>query len=145
MDWQFLSPCDIHIRRIITKILNFAKNSRILTFCQPKIIPKLENYAEKNWKVSWRKNAQHHSTYQQTFYNVLGVDQENATDKEKLNFFESHFTIIEKKLTHKNSRKIFEGMLICLNKPTLNKQKEHKILKFLCTCFLNKSNNTAIT
>ena len=78
------------------------------------------------------------STYQQTFYNVLGVDQDNGTDKEKLDFFEGHFTIIEKNLTHKNTRKIYEGMLICLENPTLNRQKEHKILKFLCICFLGK-------
>jgi hypothetical protein len=85
------------------------------------------------------------STYQQTFYNVLGVDQDNSTQKEQLDFFESHFTIIEKNLAHKNTRKIFEGMLICLEKPTLNKQKEHKILKFMCICFLGRSLNTAIT
>ena len=83
------------------------------------------------------------STYQQTFFNILGVDQDNSTQKEQLDFFESHFTIIEKNLAHKNTRKIFEGMLICLEKPTLNKQKEHKILKFMC--FLGRSLNTAIT
>ena len=114
-----------------------------------KIIQKRVHSRVKNHRTDKNSVLHEHlltcSTYQQAFYNVLGVDQENTTDKEKLNFFESHFTIIEKNLTHKNSRKIFEGMLICLNKPTLNKQKEHKILKFLCTCFLNKSNNTAIT
>ena len=79
------------------------------------------------------------------FFNVLGVDQDNSTQKEQLDFFESHFTIVEKNLAHKNTRKIFEGMLICLEKPTLNKQKEHKILKFMCICFLGRSLNTAIT
>jgi hypothetical protein len=85
------------------------------------------------------------SAYQQSFYDELGVDHDNSTDREKLDFFEGHFTIIEKNLIHKNSRKIFEGMLICMDKPTLNRQKEHKVLKFICTCFLGKSQNTAIT
>ena len=85
------------------------------------------------------------SSYQQAFYNVLGVDQDNSTDKEKLDFFEGHFSILEKNLAHKNTRKIFEGMLICLENPTLNTQKDHKILKFMCTCFLRKSLNTAVT
>ena len=79
------------------------------------------------------------------FFNVLGVDQDNSTQKEQLDFFESHFTIVEKNLAHKNTRKIFEGMLICLEKPTFNKQREHKILKFMCICFLGRSLNTAIT
>ena len=64
------------------------------------------------------------STYQQSFFNVLGVDQDNITQKEQLDFFESHFTIVEKNLAQKNTRIIFEGMLICLEKPTLNKPKE---------------------
>ena len=85
------------------------------------------------------------STYQQSFFDVLGVDQDNATDKEKLEFFEGHFTIVEKNLIHKNTRKIFEGMLICMDKPTLNRQKEHKVMTFLCPCFLSRSQNTAIT
>ena len=85
------------------------------------------------------------SIYQQKFFEVLGVDQDNATNKEKLNYFEEHFSIIEKNLLHKNTRKIYEGALICLEKPSLNRQKEHKILNFLCPCFLNRPKHTAIT
>ena len=85
------------------------------------------------------------SAYQQSFFDVLGVDHNNGTDREKLDFFEGHFTIIEKNLIHKNTRKVFEGMLICMDKPTLNRQKEHKISKFLCPCFISRSQNTAIT
>jgi hypothetical protein len=36
-------------------------------------------------------------------YNALGVDQDNSTQKEQLDFFESHFSIIEKNLAHKNT------------------------------------------
>ena len=103
----------------------------------------------KNHRTSKQSVIHEHiqtcSIYQQKFYDVLGVDQENGTDREKLYFFEEHFTIMEKNLIHKTTRKIYEGALICLEKPTLNRQKEHKILNFLCPCFLNRSKNTAIT
>jgi hypothetical protein len=36
------------------------------------------------------------STYQQAFYNVLGVDQENASDKEKLNFLKVISPLLKK-------------------------------------------------
>ena len=91
------------------------------------------------------KRIQTCSTYQQAFYNVLGVDHNNGSHKQQLDFFESHFTIVEKNLLNKNNRKIFEGMLICLEQPTLNIQEDHKKLKFLCTCFLKKHANTAVT
>ena len=59
------------------------------------------------------------STYQQAFYNIHGVDLNNATQKQALEFFESHFKIAEKNLIHKHTRKVYEGILICLEKPSL--------------------------
>ena len=85
------------------------------------------------------------SQYQQTFYNLYGIDQDNATDREKLEFFESHFTIAEKNLLNKHTRKVCEGMLICLERPSINVQKEHTILNFICPCFLCKIEDTSIT
>jgi hypothetical protein len=85
------------------------------------------------------------STYQQSFYDVLGVDHYDATAKQKRDFFESHLSIIEKNLLHKNNRKIFSGILICMKKPNLNTQKDHKIMKFLCICFLHTKSEISIT
>ena len=79
------------------------------------------------------------------FYDVLGVDHNSASDKQRLEFFKSHFTIAEKNLLNKNHRKIFEGVLICMQNPTLNTQKDHKIMKLLCPCFLRTPANTEIT
>ena len=94
---------------------------------------------------SFFKHIQTCSTYQQAFNNVLGVDHNNGSHKQQLDVFESHFTIVEKNFLNKNNRKIFEGMLICLEQTTLNIQEDHKKLKFLCTCFLKKHANTAVT
>ena len=94
---------------------------------------------------SIHKHIQTCSTYQQKFYDVLGVDHNSASDKQRLEFFKSHFTIAEKNLLNKNHRKIFEGVLICMQNPTLNTQKDHKIMKLLCPCFLRTPANTEIT
>ena len=50
--------------------------------------------------------------------------------------FESHFKILEKNLYHKGFRKTFEGLLITLNKPSLNVQVPHECMTFLCTCII---------
>ena len=94
---------------------------------------------------SIHKHIQTCSTYQQKFYDVLGVDHNSASDKQRLEFFKSHFTIAEKNLLNKNHRKIFEGVLICMQNPTLNTQKDHKIMKLLCPSFLRTPANTGIT
>ena len=74
------------------------------------------NRTDKN--SSLFKHIQTCSTYQQAFHNVLGVDHNDASQKQRLDVFESYFTIAEKNLLNKNERKIFEGMLICLEKPS---------------------------
>jgi hypothetical protein len=93
-------------------------------------------------KLSLFKHIQTFSTYQQAFHNVLGVDHNDASQKQRLDVFESYFTIAEKNLLNKNERKSFEGMLTCFEKPSRN---EHKKLRFLCICFLKTPINTAIT
>ena len=81
---------------------------------------------DKNSSI--HKHIETCSTYQQSFYDVLGVDHNDATAKQKLDFFESHFSIIEKNLLHKTNRKIFDGILISVKKTNLNTQKDHKIM-----------------
>ena len=85
------------------------------------------------------------STYQQAFYNIHGVDLNNATQKQALDVFESHFQIAEKNLIYKPTRKVYEEILICLQKPSINVQKEHNIMKFICTCGFNQIKDTSIT
>jgi hypothetical protein len=90
---------------------------------------------------SIHKHIQTCPAYQQTFHNVLGVDHNTASDKKRLKFFKGHFTIAEKNLLHKRNRKMFEDVLICMQKLMLNTQKDHKIRKPLCPCFLKTPAN----
>ena len=63
-------------------------------------------------------------------------------------FLEEHFEILETNLINTNHRKIFEGLLITLRNPVLNKQVAHACMTFLCTCLIPKSGvkpNSSIT
>ena len=90
--------------------------------CEASYISETQHSRVKNHRTSKSSVLHEHiqtcSAYQQSFFDVLGVDHNNGTDREKLDFFKGHFTIIK---------------------------KNNKILKFLCPCFISRSNNTAIT
>jgi hypothetical protein len=53
----------------------------------------------------------------------IDVGHNDATAKQKIDFFESYFSIIEKNLLHKNNRKIFEGILISTENQILTLKK----------------------
>ena len=56
--------------------------------------------------------------------------------KQQREFIKEHFTIIQKNLTNWKQRVAAEGVLITLENPKINKQKEHKATKLLCSCVL---------
>jgi len=56
------------------------------------------------------------------------------------NIFE-HFEIMERNLRNKKLRETFEGILITLEQPKINKQFEHKSTKLQTNFNLQKSDN----
>ena len=48
----------------------------------------------------------------------------------------SHFKVVESNLQHYNARKTFEGLMITLNRPDLNKQVLHRSTALVCKCIL---------
>ena len=91
--------------------------------------------------------------YQNTFMEKYQVDPDNLPStytmhKYRREFLEEHFEILETNLINTNHRKIFEGLLITLRNPVLNKQVAHACMTFLCTCLIPKSGvkpNNSIT
>ena len=55
-------------------------------------------------------------------------------------FLKAHFKSMENNLTNYYSRTTYEGLMITLNQPILNKQVYHKSTKLVCTC-LNMRNS----
>jgi hypothetical protein len=55
---------------------------------------------------------------------------QNAPLKQLRSFLHEHFKILKKDLHSTYHRKVFEGLYITLNKPTINQQHEHKNMKF---------------
>ena len=87
--WVGLTHCDAIFRP--RKLFGFRKAHYQYSTC----LRKITNYF-LNMQITFQEFGS--TTHQQIFYNVYDIDQENASDKEKLEFFESHFTIAEKSL-----------------------------------------------
>ena len=66
--------------------------------------------------------------------NQLYGDNPSATDQRS--YFKTLFTIMEKNLHNYYARTTFEGLMITLNKPELNKQVYHRSTSLICNCVL---------
>ena len=60
---------------------------------------------------------------------------------EKREFIKSHFFILQKNLYKYHSRVTYEGLMITLHNPDLNKQVYHKYMTFVCECANYKVEN----
>ena len=63
-----------------------------------------------------------------------------SKESQKRNHFKKHLTILEGNLHNTNARKTFEGLMITLNQPDLNKQVVHRSTTLVCTCLLPSEN-----
>ena len=61
---------------------------------------------------------------------------ESPEDSLKRDHFKGLFTIIERNLHNPYARKTFEGLMITLDKPELNKQVTHRKTALICNCIL---------
>ena len=81
------------------------------------------------------------------FYN--GKLSENfgadPTDNAKREFIKQHFTVLQKNLKNYHSRITYEGLMITLQNPDLNKQVSHKSMTFVCDCANYKIENAVGT
>ena len=80
--------------------------------------------------------------YQQKLIENYGSDPTDNTQRE---FIKSHFTILEKNLFNYHARITYEGLMITLRKPDLNKQVSHKSMTFICDCPTYKIENAVGT
>lgn len=69
--------------------------------------------------------------YKEEFRKKFLVDPDNAPAEQLRSFLHEHFKILEKGLYNTYHRKVFEGLYITLNKPSINKQHEHRNMTFL--------------
>ena len=60
--------------------------------------------------------------------------KESPEDSLKRDHFKGLFTIIERNLQNQYARKTFEGLMITLEKPELNKQVSHRKTALICNC-----------
>ena len=71
--------------------------------------------------------------YQTSLENTFG-NQPN--DDQKREHLLNHFTVLERNLTNYFSRQLFEGMMITLHQPDLNKQVYHRSTALICNCVI---------
>ena len=64
------------------------------------------------------------------------LHSDNPSATEQRSYFKTLFTIMEKNLHNYYARTTFEGLMITLNKPELNKQVYHKSTSLICNCVL---------
>ena len=79
--------------------------------------------------------------YKNTLYNKFDVDPDNLPSKNKFAamgrvFIHNHFKILENNLTNPYHRKLYEGLLITLHQPDINKQVKHQKMTFICKCLI---------
>ena len=77
--------------------------------------------------------------YKNTLYDQFNVDPDNLPPKNKFAemgraFIHDHFKILETNLTNPYHRKLYEGLLITLHQPDINKQVKHQKMTFICKC-----------
>ena len=75
-------------------------------------------------------------TYKSALLNNYG---ENPSDTEKRAHFKTLFTIVEKNLHNYYARTTFEGLMITLQQPELNKQVYHRSTSLICNCVILKN------
>ena len=87
----------------------------------------------------------HCETYQSNFFEQYRIHPQYANDTllHENNF--QHFNIMERNHQNKKLRENFEGILITLEQPKINKQFEHKSTKLLTNFNLQKAANTETT
>ena len=81
------------------------------------------------------KNCSH---YKSSLTQLYG---DQPSDPQKREFFKPLFTIIERNISNNYARKIFEGMMITLDRPDLNKQVYHHSTALICKCVLPSVKN----
>ena len=79
--------------------------------------------------------------YKNTLNNKFDVDPDNLPPKNKFaamgrEFIHDHFKILENNLTNPYHRKLYEGLLITLHQPDINKQVKHQKMTFICKCLI---------
>ena len=80
--------------------------------------------------------------YQENISENYGIEPNGAAKRE---YIKSHFSILEKNLYNYHSRVTYEGLMITLHNPDLNKQVYHKSMTFVCECANFKIENTVGT
>ena len=80
--------------------------------------------------------------YNSTLSENYGSDPSDNTLRE---FLKTHFSILESKLYNYRSRITYEGLMITLQDPDLNKQVSHKSMTFVCDCANYKIENAVGT
>ena len=68
--------------------------------------------------------------------NLEDTHGDHPSDSQKREHLQSFFTIIERNLHRTYARKTFEGLMITLEKPALNKQVYHRKTALICNCIL---------
>ena len=80
--------------------------------------------------------------YKLSLTNTYGDQPNDSNCREHLKKF---FTVVEGNLQNTNARKTFEGLMITLNQPDLNKQVLHRSTALVCSCLLpNQPENPGV-
>ena len=79
-------------------------------------------------------------TYKLSLQTAYGDQPSNSQQRSHLL---SHFKVVESNLQQYNARKTFEGLMITLERPDLNKQVLHRSTALVCKCIL--PTETALT
>ena len=72
-------------------------------------------------------------TYKLSLQTTYGDQPSNCQQRSHLL---SHFKVVESNLQQYNARKTFEGLMITLERPNLNKQVLHRSTALVCKCIL---------
>ena len=80
--------------------------------------------------------------YKEKLIENFGSD---PTDNAQREFIKNHFKILERNLHNYHARITYEGLMITLKNPDLNKQVSHKSMTFLCDCPNYKIENSVGT
>ena len=85
-----------------------------------------------------------HITNCQTYKDSLKKAYGNQpNDSQRRSHLLTFFKVVESNLQNYNARKTFEGLMITLNRPDLNKQVLHRSTALLCKCII--PTDTALT
>ena len=77
--------------------------------------------------------------YKEKFKDKLFVDPDNAPVEQLRSFLHDHFKILVKGLYNTYHRKVYEGLIITIKRPNINKQFEHKSMSIVCSCVVPRN------